>query len=134
MPLNNPKSGFNYAVEFQSSALPWATSSTATTTPVKIEFPYISRFIMLLNTSAVSSDTIRIGFTQNGVNGSNYIDFVGQTAPSPIELKVKEVWIRSKTGSVPYSLLAGLTNVGSNMVNELTGTLYDNTPGWQGVG
>lgn len=134
MPLNYPKSGPNYASEFQSSALPWVTSSLATTVPMMIEFPNVTRFIMLLNTSVSETDSIRLGFTKNGVENGNHIKFVGPTAPSPIELKTKVVWIRSETGSIPFSLMAGLTTVPGYSFPHLTGSLPGNEPGWSGVG
>lgn len=133
MPLNNPIAGFNYATEFQSSALPWVTSSTATTAATQLHFDNVSRFIQLTNLAASGSGTdIKLGFTANGVNGTNYLVVQPQMTLGPLELRVKEVWIKSSSGSPAYSFIAGLTSV--TQMQVLTGTLPDGNSGWQGVG
>ena len=135
MPLNTPRAGINYAGEFQSSALPWVTASVATSSATQYSFPNVSRFITLTNhATSGSGQNILLGFTQNGVNGSSYIKLEPQNQLPPLELRVKEVWVKSSSGSPAFTLLAGLTNVSSDMMPPLTGTLVDNSAGWQGVG
>ena len=133
MPLNNPKGGLGYAAEFQSAALPWVTASAATVTPQQYTFKKVARFVCLTNTSTGS--TIRLGFTQAGVNGTNYLSVPPNMMTSPFEFRVKEVWVRSDSGTASYTLAAGLTNIDDSAMGALTGSAAPNgDPGWEGVG
>lgn len=133
MTLGNPRGGIGYGSEFQSSALPWVTSSIATTTPAQFTFHKVSRFISLVNLGA-STDFIKLGFTENGVKNNNHILIQGGAPPQPFEFRVKEVWVAAVSGSLSFSLVAGLTNIDETMMPQLSGTLYDNSVGWEGVG
>ena len=134
MPLDNPKGGMGYSAEFQSSALPWVTSSLAPATgsPVEFNFPKISRFISINN---LSTSSISFGFTRSGVVSTNnkYTLTSGQSIL--MEVRVKTLYLQAETGVNPeYTLFAGLTNIDSSMMPLLSGTLPDSTPGWTGVG
>jgi len=132
--LDNPKSGYNSAAEFQSSALPWVTSSVAPTgVTINIQLPKVSRFFTALN-HGLSGSHLRVGFTRNGVENGNYFRLDGGAPPIQFELRVKSIFIRADTVTVPFDLLVGLTNVDANNMPLLSGTLADGTPGWSGVG
>lgn len=138
MTLNNPKGGMGYAAEFQSSALPFTTSSQAMTgVTYKIVFPKVSRFICVKNHSSAGNH-IRLGFTSNGVEGGNHYKVDGGSGSGSeiaLELRVKEIFIRSDGATSPgYSIIAGLTNIDASMMPLLSGTLPDGSPGWSGVG
>ena len=134
MPLDNPKGGFGYAAEFQSSALPWLTSSQAPNngSPVEIDFQTVARFITIGCTSAVSTDKISFGVTLNGIKGGNRVVInAGQTLT--FEWRVQKIWVQAENGNNPaYTIGAGLTTVLT--MPQLSGTLMDGSPGWQGVG
>ena len=139
MPLDNPKAGYNYAVEFQSSAIPWVLSGNApasgsATAPVQFEFPRVSRYITISNRDVAYSGSLSIGFTRNGIlSGNRFVVQGGQT--QTFDLRVKTIFIQSEsTASIPYTLSVGLTNIQTYMMPTLTGTLGDGTAGWQGVG
>lgn len=133
MSLNNPKGGIGYAAEFQSAALPWVTASVATTSPTQYVFKKIARFLSVTNLSTGSA--LRVGFTQAGVNGTNYFSVAPSFTTSPLEFRIKEVWLRSETGTTSYTLAAGLTNIDDSMMPNLTGSNYPGgEPGWEGVG
>ncbi len=135
MPMDNPKSGFGFAAEFQSSALPWVTSSIAPATgsPVRFDFPKVTRFVTVANTGA-SSGSLSFGFTRRGVTTSNnkFILTGGQTLT--VEIRIKELWLQSEAALPPFSVFAGLTTVDARDMPLLSGTLHDGTPGWTGVG
>ena len=138
MVLDNPKGGLGYAAEFQSSALPFITSSQAMTgTTYRIDFPKISRFFCIKNHD-VAGNHIRFGFTRNGVERGNHYKVDGGTAAGSevlFELRVKEIYIRSDGAFSPnYSILAGLTNIDSREMPTLSGSLPDGSTGWIGVG
>lgn len=134
--LNNPSSGIGSTAEFQSSALPFVTSSTAPAagSPVRISLPKVSKFITLLNRDTTASNSISIGFTRAGVVSTNNKFIVPGNQQVTLELRVKELWIQAEAGSPQYSLCAGLTTIDSRMMPLLTGTLPDNSEGWAGVG
>lgn len=133
--LNNPKTGMGYTSEFQSSGLPWVTSSVApaVNSPVRFDFPRVTRFITIHNRDA-ASNTLSFGFTERGVKSSNnkYVLLAGETVT--LELRVKNLWLQGETGTPAYSLIAGLTTVDSRDFPLLSGTLSDGSSGWQGVG
>jgi hypothetical protein len=138
MSLNNPKSGLNNAAEFQSSALPYVTSSQAmSATTYRYDFDKITRFIFIKNHGA-NGESIRVGFTKNGVEGGNYYIVDGSTnvgTEASFELRVKQLFIRSHTAAAPhFSLMVGLTNIDASMMPQLSGTLDDGSAGWTGIG
>lgn len=137
MPLDNPKGGFGYAAEFQSSALPWVTSSVAPAagSPVQFQFPKVTRFITVMNRSA--SGSISFGFTRNGVTFSNNKFILMASASISLEVRIKDLWLQDEAapGASPYTLFAGLTNIDRMQMPFLSGTLSDGvTAGWLGVG
>lgn len=137
MSLNNPKGGLGYAAEFQSSALPWVTSSqvpVASSGVMRYDFPKVSRFISVSNHSNAGQE-IRIGFTRNGVmtSGNYFLIDGGNTFTA--EVRVKEMYIAGDSvNNLRVAVLAGLTNIDASMMPLLSGTLEDGTAGWTGVG
>lgn len=137
MPLGNPTGGIGYAAEFQSSALPWVTSSVAPAkgSPLEIDFAKVTRFITVANRDPSTTGSISFGFTLNGMKdatSNKYILNGGQIVT--LEVRIKSLWIQSEVGSGPYSLLAGLTTVMAGDMPLLSGTLPDGSAGWPGVG
>jgi len=139
MPLDNPRGGIGYAVEFQSSALPWCTSSVAPIAGVvRFDFPRITRFISIVNFAGAGS-ALRLGFTANGVTGSvpsqrNFIRVPGSSSLMGIELRVSSIFVCSDTATtVPFDLLAGLTNIDARQMPEFTGSI-NGTGSWSGIG
>ena len=132
MPLNNPEGSIGSAAEFQSSGLPWVTSSTGTSTPVRYDFPKVTRCITVRNTTTGSGGFLKVGFTQNGVNGTNYFSLPPGT-DSLFEVRCKEVWIAVAGATATFSMFAALTTVPSRFMPELTGSVTGTTQ-WTGVG
>ena len=136
MPLDNPKGGFGFAGEFQSSALPYVTSSQAplaSSGGMRIDFPKVTRFITVANHDAATKE-LRVGFTLNGIkNSGNYFNVDGGQIAT-FEIRVKTLFLAGDTTLCPFSLLAGLTTVDARDMPLLSGTLDDGNPGWQGVG
>ena len=141
MSLGNPNSGIGSVAEFQSSALPWVTSSVAPAagSPVRFDFPKVTRFITVSNRDTAFSSSLSVAFTRNGIisgtggmGQQKYILHGGQF--DTFELRVKELFLQGETGTPPYSVCAGLTNISSMNMPVLTGTLPNGDPGWSGVG
>ena len=74
MSFNHPKSGPNVVGAYQMSGIPFVTSSVASevpgpddnsqSLPVKVEFPYVTKFITVRNTGI---NELRVGFSADGV-------------------------------------------------------------------
>lgn len=137
MSLNNPKGGLGYAAEFQSSALPWTSSSqvpVASSGVTRYDFPKVSRFISVSNHGTAGQE-IRVGFTRNGVMTSgNYFLLDGGDIYTA-EVRVTSMYIAGDSvNNVRISVLAGLTNIDASMMPQLSGTLDSGDAGWSGVG
>jgi hypothetical protein len=133
MPLDNPRSGFGNASEFQSSALPYITSSTAPAagSPVLFRFPKVTRFICVSN---AGNTTLSFGFTQRGVTTSSNKFVLSGSQSITLELRVRDLWLQGEGGTPAYTLCAGLTNISRDQMPVLTGTLSNGDSGWDGVG
>lgn len=134
MSLNNPSSGFFSTPEFQASGLPWTISaSTSTTAVVKYVLPKVTKSITITNNDTTATNRIRIGFTENGINGSNYI-LVNGGQTVTLDARVKEIFIRANTsGTFIYSLYCALTTIDGKFMPILTGSV-DGASYWDGVG
>jgi hypothetical protein len=130
MPLGNPAGGFNFAPEFQSSALPWVSSSNVNTVPSQVTFNYVTRFISLTNLNTTGA--LKLGFTLNGINGQNYAT-VAPAQTLTLEWRCSNLWLAGAVGSVSFSLAVGLTTVPAGSMPMLSGSFPDGTA-WSGVG
>lgn len=123
MPFQYPRSGPGNVGEYQTSGLPWVTSSAATATPVRIDFPYVTNQI----TFKANGETVRFGFTQNGVNGGNYFTLASSQSLT-VELRTKQLFVRSDSGAAAnWEVLAGLTLIQWRDFPVLTGSAIYNS-------
>lgn len=129
MPLGNPKGGFAFSPEYQSSALPWVTSSIANPAPQEWDFNYVTRFISV---SVPTTGTLSIGFSLNGINGSNKYTIPGPNQVT-LELRVSKLWVKGESGAPNYTICAGLTTIPAGEMPVLSASFPDGT-NWQGVG
>ena len=133
------KQGPGFAPAYQVSGTPFVkTISGVGTSPIRVEFPYVSRWVIISihNSTHVAA---RIGFSENGVNSNpdaNYYLLETEekdggehsVRTSRLELRCKEIFIRTDSGSgVTISIIAGLTGIESFPV--LTGS-----NGFKGIG
>ena len=141
MPLDNPKGGIGYAAEFQSSALPWVTSSVSPSagSPVRFDFPKITRFITVYNRDTTATNTLSFAFTRNGIisgsGGLGQQKFIlngGQMLT--FEIRISQLFLQGESGTPAFSVLAGLTNIDAKNMPVLTGTLGDGSAGWTNIG
>ena len=129
--------GLHNVGSFQVSGIPFATGSVNCTTATKISFPYVSRWIIVTNNGTTNA---HVGFSESGVEGTNYFK-IGKaggadlTAVSPrIEMKLTEIWV---SGSSDISIVAGLTSIPTERINNLSGSgniVGNNWSGSSGVG
>ena len=134
MSLNNPVGGIGYAAEFQSSALPFLTSSIALqNTSTRIDFPKVTRFICIANHESTGK-YLKFGFTKNGVELGNYFLLDGGQQTQNLELRVTSLHLMGSSSAVSFSMLAGLTNIDARQMPILSGSFPDGSPAWLGVG
>ena len=131
------KAAETFVPSYQLSGKPYLTGSASatslTTTAEKITFPTLTRWIIIENTG---SSAIRFGFSKNGVNANGATDrhyFVLEpqgandrgNKTERLELRCKDLWIRTDSSTSGYQLLAGLT-----LIDDLDSTLS----GSEGIG
>ena len=135
MSLSNVYSvGLNNVGSYQVSGMPFASGSIVATTATKIEFPYVTRWVQVINHASTEA---RVGVSQNGVEGDNYFKIhppnnAGRAAPyvPTLELKLTEIWI---SGSGDVDIIAGLTNIPVERVTNVSPS-GSNWSGSVGVG
>ena len=113
MSINWQSSGEYNVSAYQMSAMPFVTSSVINSGEVhRYDFPYVTRFIDVMNISTNSSDAIAIGFTENGVNKTgNYISLFGGSSVNE-EIRTTVLFVSCSAGtSFNYQLFCGLTTV-----------------------
>lgn len=127
MTLQPPRSGPNNVAEYQASGLPWATSSNVTSAVWRIDFPYVTNNISF----HAHSGTIRLGFTENGVNGvngQNYLLLQSGDAFPTLNVRCKTIFVRSNTVATgTVSIFAGLTMIQERDFPVLTGSAVYHT-------
>jgi hypothetical protein len=136
--------GPNFVPAYQVSGVPYVTGSQGsltglTTRPEIVNFPQATRFICVTNTGA---NIVRVGFTVLGIDGvsenpprsgnttMNWFEVpVGEMSPR-LEVRCKQVWLRSAASTTGFTLIAGLSGVDADQFPILTGTLvYSGTDG-----
>ena len=135
MGLKDPRIGFNSVTEFMGSGLPWVTSSIATgTTVYNYKFQKITKRLSVWNHATGSGEHLRVGFTLNGINRSNYLMIDGGQA-FEFDSRVKEIFVKvdDPADTIKFSLFAELIGIDSDMMPQLTGSI-DGSTFWEGVG
>ena len=109
----NYKPGLGNVGSFQVSGAPFVSGGINATSATRVSFPTVTRWIVVVNPHP--TDNVKVGFSENGVNGSNYA-YVAAGERSPrLELKVTEIWL---AGSAAVDVMAGLTGIESFSINN----------------
>ena len=115
MSTYNYKPGLGNAASFQVSGIPYVTGGINATQAVGLNFPLTTRWIVVSNVDG--NATLKVGFSQNGVDKTNYFE-VDQNQISPkLEVKATQVWL---SGSNNCSVVAGLTYITTDNINNAT--------------
>jgi hypothetical protein len=126
----------NYVDEYMGSAKPFVKHFTVpawTNGPnqtIKLELPSVSRFLIIQNTETTNTKFVKIAFHENGFTENEYIQIPGGMCTPPIEIKCKNIWLRSSANhTAVMCIMAGCTNIPrenfpDGLLNPtLTGTL-----------
>ncbi len=120
--MQPPQAGMNSAAEYMVSGMPWVTSSLALTSSAayQLDFPFLTRHIWIHNTSAT---TLFVGFTANGVKGTNRFSIASSGTFGDSMLRVKSLFFLTNSGSGTAEVVAGLTFVPAHKFPTLTGSV-----------
>ena len=134
--FNYKSPGLGNVGSYQVSGRPFATGSLTapelTGTPIKVEFPYVTRWVKIIPITGSSATHLRVGFSANGVKNNNYFrilagnNFNHETvSPAPMELKVTELYfIGDNSDTVEFDIVAGLTSIEtSTIINNWSGSV-----------
>jgi len=139
-PIRVPEVGLNNVGSYQVSARPFASGNIAVAHAMKVDFPMVTQYFEVINHGP---GTIRVGFSQVGVSGSNYFSVPSASAgagagTSGIQrMKVSQLWLYCGTagagdGAVSsVDVVAGLTCIDRK---KTAGRLGPSWSGSAGVG
>ena len=125
--------GINNVPAYQVSGRPFASGTINATNAVKVTFPYVTRWIYVVNNGA---EPVKVGFSEKGIRndtqspgGTNYfkvskLDSNQAGYSQRLELKVTELWI---SGSPDVDIVAGLTTIPTERTSMGAGK-----PSWSG--
>ena len=127
MASNIYTAGLNNVGSYQVSGIPYATGSLTVpasgSTPLKIEFPYVTQWVSIVN---VNSKHLRVGFSENGVKNGNFNYFLVHEDNHPTwnmyNLKLTELYLLSDTNQAinNVSIAAGLTNIPTARIDNIS--------------
>jgi len=106
MATYNYKPGLGNAASFQVSGVPYVTGGIDASSTTGLNFPLTTRWIVVSNVGG--NATLKVGFSENGVDGTNYFEVLTNEISPRLEVKVTEIWL---TGSNNCSVVAGLTGI-----------------------
>ncbi len=105
--------GLGNAASYQVSGIPYVSGGIDATEAVSLSFPLVSRWIVVSNDGG---STMRIGFSQNGVDGgTNYLSLPNGRQSPVLEVKATQIWL---SGSNSCSIMAGLTGIATVNINN----------------
>lgn len=123
MSLNWPQNGEYASSAYQISALPFLTSSIITAGTVhRYDFPFVTKFINVVNRGSNSGDKLALAFTENGLRTGNYIT-LDQGVSVDQEVRTTSLFVSGSTGTmVDYQIFCGLTTIPAKNFLTLTGS------------
>jgi len=134
-----PSPGVGAVGQYQLSGIPFATASidvqsvTDNEGAYEVDFPYVTKFVTVINEHSGSSSKLRVGFSALGVTGSGANDtgdnyFLLDNGESYTgEFRVSSIFIAGHSAPATASVIAGMTGIPA-------GKLQTNWSGTSGVG
>lgn len=116
---------WNNADEYDCSGTPWCETVTLGATVTKLKFPTVTRWIQVINTDGTATNSAKVGFTENGVNGNpddNYFIVNGGTDSGRLELRCVEIFLKAGANTPTVSVIAGVTQIPKNRMFSVTGS------------
>lgn len=117
-----PRPGHSNHASYGVSGIPYVTGSViGDLTTERIKFDYVTRFFHVKNTSIAP---IYIGFTENGVSGTNRMILSGGQETPVFEMRVRELYLRAEDGAATADVLAGMTTIPRSGYFSVTGSQF----------
>jgi len=110
-----PRPGVGSVGQYQMSGKPYATASLAIADGVasEVTFPYVTKFITVVNSHQGSSAPLLFGFSALGVtNTNNYIQLDNGESYTG-EWRVRSIFLAGDGAPTTGSVYAGLTGIDS---------------------
>ena len=106
---------------YQVSSRPWVKGGlNASSTQVKIELPFVSRWIVISNTGATAA---KLSFASDGggVGDGFYLEIPANSSSPRLEIKCVELFLDGGADATCLSVMAGLTNIPRDQMYALSG-------------
>lgn len=112
MSLNWPQNGEYSSAAYQISPLPYLTSSIISVGSIhKYEFPFVTKFINVVNRGSNAGDRFALAFTENGFHSGNYVT-LDQGVSVDQEVRTTVLFISGSNGTfIDYQIFCGLTTI-----------------------
>jgi hypothetical protein len=135
----HPSPGVGAVGQYQLSGIPYATASVLIQNVLdgegttQISFPYVTKFVTVVNEHSGSSAKLRVGFSALGVTGSTTNDtgnnyFILDNGESYTgEFRVSSLYLAGNSTNTTASVIAGMTGIPAQK-------LRTNWSGTSGVG
>lgn len=129
--------GLSNVGSYQVSGKPFVSGglSAISGEALKITFPSVTRWIYVINHDSGATRHVKVGFSENGLEGDNWFRIGPQSAGEThfsqrLELKATEVYF---TGSSDFDLVAGLTGISRDRITNISPS-GSNWSGSAGIG
>jgi hypothetical protein len=123
MSIYQYKAGLQNAASYQVSGKPWCSGSidlSAETTPYKIEFPNVTKWVEIRNLAVTDGQLVICAFASGGLpseGGTNHftlMDLVRSqgghiASATKLDVKITELWVEGT--SVKFDVIAGITGI-----------------------
>ena len=131
--------GLGDVPSYQVAAIPFASSSITvpvnSAAPLKIQFPYVTKFVTVSNENTGANVAMRVGFSVLGVSGSgtNFLTLDNGESYTG-EWRIEDIFlISNSTSQTSASVIAGLTSIPRG-IPALGASSGNNWSGSSGVG
>jgi hypothetical protein len=131
----HPSPGVGAVGQYQTSGIPYATASVGVFSildgegATQIPFPFVTKFVTVVNEHSGSSAKLRVGFSALGITGSDANDtgdnyFILDNGESYTgEFRVSSIFIAGDSTPTTASVIAGMTGIPSyKLQNNWSGT------------
>ena len=125
--------GLHHVGAYQVSGTPYITGSDdmppdgETGSEVRIQFPYVTQNIMVINHITGSNRTLRVHFaskdTDRTIHGLHFVELDSDEDTISMNVKCTELYVSagSGTGVRGFRVIASLTNIPSGTLGEYSG-------------
>lgn len=121
--------GLNNVPAYQVSGRPYASGGINATSPTYVTFPYVTRWVYIINNGA---EACKVGFSEAGVDGGTEYFRVSKkdnnkaSYSQRLELKVTQLWL---SGSPDVDIVAGLTTIPEKRTSGSAGPSFSGSVG-----